>query len=988
MTHDEESDRKAWRRQARRLASRLDVGALNLSGLRDRLSGDSTDPTDDPAAAERRAEREAAKAIEREIRRKAQDDARDAARLRALEKARRQKAEAEARIAALGGEPTEGQGRVEDLLDAAGGAVSRALFGERPPKDQRPSRVDVIAKIMGSSVPPQPGWSGGPGEQTSLSAASPPAAAPAKPPSVIPSRPAGLRSAGAPPPDRPPLPVYVPPAQRAAARAAEAAKAASSSTAGSSAAPSGPSLSAPASSAPAAPPQAIGGAAKGAAKGADRLSRVEIFAKALRGGVSQSPASSSRVGGSEAPTPPPGPSRPPLPASGMSPGNTATASLPTSAESRTAASLPTAAWTRSGATAASGAATPSQPTTPAPVPSSSAASPAATPAAWTSAATADRPTRESGQESGAAAVPGSVPDAAPAGGRPGDVGGGPLSSTPATTRTSAPLASPLDEPDWTERVAGLTSGATAYALRMADLLQTRMQEMQARRAEAAEARAKAAGLDAETLAARTATLDAVMKTGGSLGQMVSQFAPRYLPFADAASDEMPLSRILRLALFQISVGMCMVLLTGTLNRVMIVEMGISAAVVALMVALPVLFAPLRLLIGFKSDTHRSFLGWRRVPFIWFGTLFQFGGLSIMPFSLILLAGEGTVFGAEFVGLIIATIAFLLVGLGMHTTQTAGLALATDLSPEENRPRIVALMYVMLMVGMMLSGLTFGVLLRDFSNVQLIQVIQGAAVVTMVLNIIALWKQEPRNVALTHPDLERPDFRESWRAFREKHRPERLLVTIGLGTAAFSMQDILLEPFGGEVLSLSVSATTVLTAILAAGNLGGFAFAARNLARGGNPYRIAALGAVIGLAAFVFVLFSVPFTSPMLFRMGTFLLGLGSGMFAVGMLTAAMTFANDGSSGLALGAWGAVQASAMGGAILLGGGIRDAVSALALNGMLGPGLQASYTGYGVVYLIEIVLLFTTLAVIGPLVRYKPGDQDRSKDRRFGLAEFPG
>ena len=104
--------------------------------------------------------------------------------------------------------------------------------------------------------------------------------------------------------------------------------------------------------------------------------------------------------------------------------------------------------------------------------------------------------------------------------------------------------------------------------------------------------------------------------------------------------DLPLARLLRLSLFQVSVGMAMVLLIGTLNRVMIVELGVPAWLVALMVSLPLLFAPFRALLGFRSDTHRSVLGWRRVPYIWFGTLLQFGGLAIMPFALLVLSGDG------------------------------------------------------------------------------------------------------------------------------------------------------------------------------------------------------------------------------------------------------------------------------------------------------------------------------------------------------------
>ena len=86
-----------------------------------------------------------------------------------------------------------------------------------------------------------------------------------------------------------------------------------------------------------------------------------------------------------------------------------------------------------------------------------------------------------------------------------------------------------------------------------------------------------------------------------------------LPFADVASADLPLGRLLRLSLFQVSVGMAVVLLIGTLNRVMIVELGVPVRLVAGMIALPLVFAPLRAVIGFKSDTHRSHLGWRRVP---------------------------------------------------------------------------------------------------------------------------------------------------------------------------------------------------------------------------------------------------------------------------------------------------------------------------------------------------------------------------------------
>jgi len=302
---------------------------------------------------------------------------------------------------------------------------------------------------------------------------------------------------------------------------------------------------------------------------------------------------------------------------------------------------------------------------------------------------------------------------------------------------------------------------------------------------------------------------------------------------------------------------------------------------------------------------------------------------------------------------------------------------------------------MLLVGMVGSSLLFALLLADFSQIRLIQVIQGAGLATMVLNVVALWKQEARDPRRTALDRPRPAFATSWRAFVAGGRAARLLVAIGLGTAAFSMQDILLEPYGGQILGLGVGDTTALTGLLAGGSLWAFALAARWLQRGADPMRLAAGGVLAGIVAFAFVIFAEPLQSAALLRTGAGLIGFGAGLFAVSTLTVAMGFddlpgqapADAVGHGLALGAWGAVQATTAGAAIAVGGVLRDAVSALAVQGAFGPALASPATGYSFVYHLEIALLFATLIAIGPLVRSlaRPAD---GPGPRFGLAEFPG
>ncbi len=445
------------------------------------------------------------------------------------------------------------------------------------------------------------------------------------------------------------------------------------------------------------------------------------------------------------------------------------------------------------------------------------------------------------------------------------------------------------------------------------------------------------------------------------------------PFADAV-EGLPLGRLARLALVQVSVGMAMTLLNGTLNRIMIVEIGVPAGLVSAMIALPLLIAPVRAIVGLRSDSHRSVFGWRRVPYIWMGTMAQFGGLALVPMSLMLMSGTGAAPAAA--GKIGALFAFALIGIGLHTTQTAALALACDNAPAERRPRVVALLYVVLLIAMFVASLVFGALLEPFTPRRLFAAVSGAAMVTVALNLVALWKQEGRGSA---PPADAPSagLSEAWAVFNRGGRAKRVLVGVALATAAFNMQDVLLEPYGGEILHLSVGATTMLTALWAVGSLMGFGVAARRLGRGSDPYAVAAVGVLIGLPAFAAVIFAGPLAWPLLFRTGTVLIGVGGGIASIALLHAATALAEDGRFGFAIGAWGAVQATSAGLAVLTGGILRDAFRSSAMARFVGAD-----GGYALVYHVEIALLFAALVALGPLVSRR-----RTAPRPLALTEFP-
>ena len=175
-----------------------------------------------------------------------------------------------------------------------------------------------------------------------------------------------------------------------------------------------------------------------------------------------------------------------------------------------------------------------------------------------------------------------------------------------------------------------------------------------------------------------------------------------------------------------------------------------------------------------------------------------------------------------------------------------------------------------------------------------------------------------------------------------------------------MQDVLLEPYGGDVLGLSVSATTLLTAIWSFGALISLGFAAKWLKVGLNPYRMSARSILIGVLAFSAAIFAAPLDSASLFFAGAFGIGLGSGLFAIATLTAAMTLETESKAGkgLALGAWGPAQATAAGLSIFIGGALRDIVNSAAMAGTFGPACRT---------LRSVTQWFTTSRYIFSLLR---------------------
>jgi BCD family chlorophyll transporter-like MFS transporter len=209
------------------------------------------------------------------------------------------------------------------------------------------------------------------------------------------------------------------------------------------------------------------------------------------------------------------------------------------------------------------------------------------------------------------------------------------------------------------------------------------------------------------------------------------------------------------------------------------------------------------------------------------------------------------------------------------------------------------------------------------------------------------------------------FAEAWAALVARPGMMRLMAMIALGTFGFGMADVLLEPYGGQALGFTVAGTTRLTALFAFGTLIGFGIASRILTGPTPAATLGRIGALVGVPGFAAIILSSLGLGPLFFLAGVFATGLGAGLFGHATLTATIRTAPEGRIGLALGTWGAVQATSAGVGIALAGIVRDTVAHWPRT----AGLPA-HVPYNYVFAIEIA--FLALAVLMAL----PGREKRA------------
>lgn len=431
--------------------------------------------------------------------------------------------------------------------------------------------------------------------------------------------------------------------------------------------------------------------------------------------------------------------------------------------------------------------------------------------------------------------------------------------------------------------------------------------------------------------------------------------------SERAAPAMPLPRrvlstwtLLRLGLRQFAAGMGTALIFGVLNRVLKVELGVSLAIVAPILASLNLAAPLALGVGHRSDT-RPILGYRRSPYIIGGSLIAGSAVAAAPHIAGALAE-----GLTAVSVIAALALFIVMGIGMYGAGTVFFALVSDLAPENERGHAASIVYLMLLAGIFAGvGLTAAILpsgadleaLR--SGLTLLFAVVGA--LTVALTVIAVWGHEERIVSKGSPGKqadERVPFRVAMREISSIRQARIFFYFMVISTVFLFLQQAVLEPYGGEVLGMNVRTTTAFNAMLTLGILIGMGSAGRPWAEQMGQIKVARIGLYASGAGFLALgLAALSASSPPSW-MTIFVVGVGNGIFTVAGLALMMAIADEGNTALFLGAWTVGHALAEGIATATGGVLFEALASLL--GITG--------GYASVFLIQGIGLLACVPLL--------------------------
>ncbi len=433
-----------------------------------------------------------------------------------------------------------------------------------------------------------------------------------------------------------------------------------------------------------------------------------------------------------------------------------------------------------------------------------------------------------------------------------------------------------------------------------------------------------------------------------------------------ASEKLGWLGIIRLGLVQTALGAIVMLTTSTINRIMVVELALPAVVPGMLVAWHYSLQILRPRWGFGTDNGR-----RSTPWI-------IGGMAVLALGGALSAVATALMAASFWGgLLLAILAFTLVGVGVGAAGTSLLVLLAKRVQTERKASAATIVWLMMIAGFAVTGVTAGRFLDPYSELRLVTVTAAVSLIAFCLATLAILGIEGHAKAVVDPGQPKPPFRQAVSEVWADPKARLFAIFVFVSMLAYSAQDLILEPFAGSIFAMTPGDSTKLSGIQHGGVFLGMvivALACPILGKGrfGSPVAWTVGGCIASAFAMLGLTFAGSIGPRWPIVENVFLLGVSNGIYAGAAIGSMMTLATSGQSGregTRMGVWGAAQAIAFG-----IGGFTGTIAADIARWLTG----SPTTAYSIVFGAEAIL-FLGAAVLALQVARLDAGKSRTASR---------
>ncbi len=431
---------------------------------------------------------------------------------------------------------------------------------------------------------------------------------------------------------------------------------------------------------------------------------------------------------------------------------------------------------------------------------------------------------------------------------------------------------------------------------------------------------------------------------------IENLDPEILP--PKLPPKLPLLQMFRVGLFQMGLGIMSLLVAGLLNRLMINELAIPATLTAIFIAMPLFVSPARVWFGQTSDA-KTLWGNHRSGYVWLGAIL-FAIAAFLTTQVMWQLGRSVYEigwnGMTYVWVVLLAAMFGLYGMAISLSSTPFAALLVDISDEEERSKLVGIVWSMLMVGIVIGAIAVSRLLpctgappnevSIFANSDRLGTLQKAInsvfliipVAVIGLSVFATYGIEQKysryQARVAQNDLihgkteDKLSLANALRVLTASKQTGLFFIFLLLMTIGIFMQDAIMEPYGGAVFGMSICATTQLNAAFGTGTLIGLSSAGFIVVPRLGKERATRLGCYLVAASCILLIISGFIQKTWALQAALALFGLTSGITTSGALSLMLDLTAAETAGTFIGAWGLSQAVARGLATVTGGVVLD------------------------------------------------------------------